>query len=100
VTAFSVYNDLGAFVVSHILQELGYRIPEDIAVAGFDNTFLALEMRPTLTSVAQPITEIGRLAIEMLLERITGKNTSTESAQIVLEPYLIVRESTRKIVIH
>jgi LacI family transcriptional regulator len=100
VTAFFVYNDLGAFVVSHILQEQGYRIPEDIAIVGFDNTFLALEMRPTLTSVAQPITEIGRLAIEMLLERITGTNTSADSAQIILEPYLVVRESTRKITIH
>jgi len=99
VTAFFVYNDLGAVVVSHILQEHGYRIPDDIAVVGFDNTFLALEMRPTLTSVAQPITEIGRLAIEMLLERITGANTSPDSAQIILEPYLIVRESTRKIAI-
>jgi LacI family transcriptional regulator len=99
VTAFFVYNDLGAFVVSHILQEYGYRIPEDIAVVGFDNTFLALEMRPTLTSVAQPITEIGRLAIEMLLERIAGETPDEENMKVTLEPYLIVRESTRKIMI-
>jgi LacI family transcriptional regulator len=97
VTAFSVYNDFGAFIVTHILQEHGYNIPEDIAVVGFDNTFLALEMRPTLTSVAQPVTEIGRLAIEMLLERIAGKNPAEENMKIILEPYLIVRESTRRI---
>lgn len=97
VTAFLVYNDFGAFIVTHILQEHGYNIPEDIAVVGFDNTFLALEMRPTLTSVAQPMTEIGRLALEMLLERIAGKRPGEDNMKIILEPYLLVRESTRKI---
>jgi LacI family transcriptional regulator len=97
VTAFFVSTDLGAIIVSRILQEQGYRIPEDVAVVGFDNTFLAVEMRPTLTSVAQPVAEIGRLAVEMLLERITGKETREENIKITLEPYLMVRESTRKI---
>jgi len=97
VTAFFVSTDIGAFIVSHILREHDYRIPEDVAVVGFDNTFLAVEMRPTLTSVAQPVAEIGRLAVEMLLERITGQETREDSIKIILEPYLMVRESTRKI---
>ncbi|GAK50268.1 periplasmic binding protein/LacI transcriptional regulator [Candidatus Moduliflexus flocculans] len=96
-TAFFISTDLGAIIVSHILIEQGYRIPEDVAIVGFDNTFLAVEMRPTLTSVAQPIAEIGRLAVETLLERITSQDIRENKIKIILEPYLMVRESTRKI---
>ncbi len=97
VTAFFTSTDLVAWITMHVLQERGYRIPDDFALVGFDNTFLALEMRPTLTSVAQPIHEIGRLAIEVLLARLSGENTGSDNTKILLEPYLVVRESTRKV---
>lgn len=96
VTALFAHNDLAAFVVSRILQEHGYSIPHDIAVVGFDNTFLASEARPTLTSIAQPIAEIGRLAIETLLKRISKHTENEEMIKIILEPSLVVRDSTRK----
>lgn len=95
VTALFAYNDLAAFSAVSILQERGYRIPDDIVVAGFDNTFLANEMKPQLTSVAQPIAEIGRLAVDLLLENVTGGKTA-ERSHLILEPTLIARESTRR----
>ena len=94
ISALFAYNDIAAFVATHIMQERGYRVPDDIAIVGFDNTFLARESRPQLTSVAQPISEIGRLGLEMLLDRISGKKTPHPS-KIILEPTLVVRESTR-----
>ncbi|MCP4395930.1 MAG: LacI family transcriptional regulator [bacterium] len=97
ITAFFTSTDLVALITIHVLQERGYRIPDDFAIVGFDNTFLALEMRPTLTSVAQPVNEIGRVAIETLLGRISGENTSKGNIKVLLEPYLVVRESTRKV---
>jgi len=95
VTALCANSDVAAFIAMHILQEHGYVVPDDIAVTGFDNTFLAYEARPQLTSVAQPVTEIARLALNHLLERITGKQTD-QLQKIVLEPTLVIRHSTHK----
>ena len=95
VTALFAINDVVAFIAMHILQERGYVVPDEIAVAGFDNTFLAYEARPQLTSVAQPVTEIARLAVDHVLERIAGRQAD-QPLKIVLEPTLVVRDSTRK----
>ena len=95
VTALFAYNDLAAFSAAGILQAHGYRIPEDIVIAGFDNTFLANEMKPQLTSVAQPIAEMASLAVNLLFEKMAGIKTSALS-HLVLEPTLVVRESTRR----
>lgn len=94
VTALFAINDFVAFIAVHILQEHGYGVPEDIAVIGFDNTFLAYEARPQLTSVAQPVTEITRLAMDRLLERMSDRSID-QPLKIVLEPTLVVRESTQ-----
>ena len=94
-TAVFAYNDLAALGAMHALLDNGYQIPEDIAIVGFDNTFLADETRPGLTSVSQPTGEIGRLSVEVLLDKIS--NLEKEISEIVLEPHLIVRESTSKI---
>ena len=95
VTALFAINDLVAFIAVHILQEYGYAVPDDMAVVGFDNTFLAHEARPQLTSVAQPVAEIARLAMERLLTRILERQTHQPS-KIVLEPTLVIRNSTQK----
>ena len=95
VTALFATSDVVAFIVMHILQERGYVVPDDIAVAGFDNTFLAYEARPQLTSVVQPVTEIARFALDHLLERIAGRQTD-QPLKIVLEPTLVIRDSTLK----
>lgn len=97
VTAIFAANDIIAFVVIRILQEHGYRIPDDVAIAGFDNTFLAYESKPLLTSVVQPIDEMARLAVDTLIQRISGEIPAQQPPITVeLEPTLVVRESTRK----
>lgn len=88
-------NDIEALIVMHILKEMRVQIPEEVALVGFDNTFISKEVSPTLSSVAQPIEEIGRQAIEMLIDKICEKE-NTEEKHVILEPRLVVRESTVK----
>ncbi|MCG8570250.1 MAG: LacI family transcriptional regulator [Spirochaetes bacterium] len=95
IEAIFALNDISAFVATRVLQDHGFTIPDDIAVAGFDNTFLAIESRPPITSVAQPIQEIGKLSVELLLNRIAQRGD--ELTHLLLEPRLIIRESTMKI---
>lgn len=92
-TAFFAYNDLAAFGVIQALEDYGYKIPEDIAVMGFDNTSLATVSRPALTSISQPTQSIGRMAIDLLIKRISS-NQKNEGSEILLEPRLIIRETT------
>ena len=87
-------NDIAAFGVLRALQELNIRVPEDVAIVGFDNTFISRETRPSLTTVAQPIAEIGRTTFELLLSRIQ-QEPPKEPARLRLQPRLIVRQSTR-----
>lgn len=66
------------------------RVPEDLAIVGYDNTFLA--ETSDLTSVSQPKAELGRLAAELLIDQIEGSNNGLRP--LVLEPMLVVRRST------
>jgi LacI family transcriptional regulator len=68
VTAFVCLNDRVAFGVYQALQEAGRRIPEDVSVVAFDDSNLARWMRPELSSVALPYFELGRRAVELLLD--------------------------------
>lgn len=86
-------NDPFALGVVHAAQDLGISIPEELAVVGFDDTFICENVRPTLTSVAQPIEEIGRLAVELLLKRIESGYGDVEQQHIQLEPRLVKRET-------
>jgi LacI family transcriptional regulator len=93
ITAVFAVSDMAAFGIQHALRELHYRIPQDVALIGFDDTFLTQGVAPPLSSVAQPVEEIGRRAIDMLLERLVRKfNGPARSVQ--LNPLLIAREST------
>ena len=93
VTALFAANDYAAIGALHALQDLGIRVPEDVAVVGFDNTYLSRQVRPTLTSVGQPIEDIGRIAVETILSKIDGERV-VEPRWIPLEPRLVPREST------
>ena len=87
-------NDPYALGVVHAVQDLEMSIPDEVAIVGFDDTFICESVRPTLTSIYQPIEEIGRLAVELLLARIEGGPTEKEEQHIVLEPKLVKRETT------
>jgi LacI family transcriptional regulator len=68
--AIFVGNDQMAYGVLEVAQELGIQIPDEIALMGFDDNILSAHMRPPLTTIHQPFSEMGRKAIEILLARI------------------------------
>lgn len=84
-------NDIAAVRVLHRAAELGVRVPEDLSVVGYDSSAVALTVRPHLTSVNQPREAMGRLAGQMVRERLEGRTHASVSR---LEPQLRVREST------
>lgn len=79
-----------------LINKLGIKIPEEIALAGYTNTTLADVLNPPLTTVSQPGFEIGRKATEMLLSLITSKRTIPEFETVVLPTTLLVRKSSIK----
>lgn len=88
-------NDMEALVVMNALMRAGIAIPEKVALAGFDNTYISRRVLPAMTSVNQPIEEMGSLAVKNLLERIQGKK-NTACCHTELEADLVVRASTQK----
>jgi len=88
--AFFVYNDSSALGFIKRIQELGYSVPNDIAIVGFDDIDQAKYANVPLTTIHQPIEKIGATAIDKLLEIIEGKKPEVRS---ILQPHLIIRES-------
>ena len=74
------------------IEDLGLRIPEVVAVIGFDDFELAHVIRPRFTLVHQPTAELGRRAAEMLFHRLDGRG-GPEPRRLVLPIELVVRES-------
>lgn len=89
--AYLANDDITACEAITAFRELGYAVPQDIAIAGFDNSLLSKEINPKLTALAQPLDEIGKKSVEILLDQI---NNSTEPRMYELESRIIVREST------
>jgi LacI family transcriptional regulator len=94
-TALFAYNDLSALGAIRAFQEAGLRVPHDISVVGFDDIQGAAYNTPSLTTVRQPLTRMGTLAAQTLLDRIESKKD--EPKEIAVEPELVVRESTTAI---
>ena len=88
---FAVSDTLAAGAMSAI-QAAGLRVPQDIAVAGFDGSELAEMVSPPLTTIAQPSRDIGRKAFSLLLEKIDDPQVPTE--RVMMEWQLIVRASS------
>ena len=91
-TAIFAANDISALGASQALREKGLRIPEDISLIGFDDIAIAQQMHPPLTTIRQPLRQIGRSAMNTLLARIGGLDAP--SNRITLPTELIVRQST------
>ncbi|MEU1492696.1 LacI family DNA-binding transcriptional regulator [Streptomyces sp. NPDC005776] len=92
VDAVFAASDLMAAGARQVLREAGRRIPDDVALIGFDDSAVARHMDPALTSVRQPIEEMGRAMTRVLLDQIAGENA--ERPQIVLPTELVVRDSS------
>jgi DNA-binding LacI/PurR family transcriptional regulator len=91
-TALVAFNDISAIGAIRALQDVDLRVPADVSVIGFDDIKAAAYTLPRLTTIRQPLAEIGRIATQCLLNRIHG--TSAHRDEIAVEPELIVREST------
>jgi GntR family transcriptional regulator of arabinose operon len=90
-TAIICANDLTAANLMRTLDALGYSIPQEIRVAGFDDVRYAELLRPALTTIHQPCVEIGSIAMQVMLERI--ENPKSPPRDIIAQPTLIVRHS-------
>ncbi len=92
-TAVFAIHDLIAIECLRAATERGLRVPEEVAIVGFDNWHFSETSKPPLTSVHTPLTEIGRLATETLLARVA--DNSQPPVRLTLPVELIVRQSTR-----
>ncbi len=92
-TALLSFNDVAAIGAIRALQDAGLRVPEDVSVVGFDDIRGAAFNNPSLTTIRQPLEEMGRTAARIALSRLQGKHEFGD--EIAIEPELVVRESTR-----
>ena len=92
-TAVFARNDFTAIGAMTAIKEAGLKIPDDIAIVGFDDIPMAVHTAPPLTTVQQPTRRQGQLAAEFLLRRIESRERVVREEKI-LECELIVREST------
>ncbi len=92
-SALFAFNDISAMGAIRALRETGLQVPEDISVVGFDDIQSAAYQNPSLTTVRQPLREMGRAAAEILLKRINRPGVDLHDKHTV-EPELVVRETT------
>ena len=92
-TALVCGDDLIAFGAIQALKEMGYRVPEDVSVIGFDDINLARFSSPPLTTVRQDTYQKGRIAAETLLAMMLNKDKASPK-QILLDTKLVIRNST------
>lgn len=92
-TAIFASNDVSAFGVMDAVRDHGLRIPEDISVVGFDDIPQAAYVHPALTTVRQPLEQMGQLATQMLLRQIRDPDYTGERIELPTE--LVIRESCR-----
>ncbi len=101
-TAIFCFNDIAAIGAIRALTEAGLRVPADVSVVGFDDIQSAAFYTPSLTTVRQPLNEMGKRGARILLDRIARLNaqngdtpSSTDlTAEVVMQPELVIREST------
>ena len=89
-----VVSDRLALGVLVGLRELKISVPEQVKIVSFNNEPICSIVSPTISSVAQPLEEIGKLVMKLLLDQIEGRSEIVEPVIEVLKTQLIVRESS------
>jgi LacI family transcriptional regulator len=91
-TALVCYDDIAAIGAIRALRDHGLRVPEDISVVGFDDIQSAAFHNPSITTIRQPLHEMGTIAARVLLERVRGQAAVPPMLPVL--PELVIREST------
>jgi len=91
-TAMVCYNDIAAMGAIRALMNHKLRVPEDVSVVGFDDIQGALYHNPSLTTIRQPLDQMGKMAAQILLQRVRGQGALPHDVQVL--PELVIREST------
>jgi DNA-binding LacI/PurR family transcriptional regulator len=92
-TAIFCFNDIAAIGAIRALKDSGLSVPGDVSVVGFDDIQSAAYATPSLTTVRQPLAEMGKRGAQVLLERIADREKAF-AAEVVMTSELVVREST------
>jgi hypothetical protein len=94
-TALLSFNDIAALGSIRALHDAQLRVPEDVSVVGFDDIKEAAFQTPRLTTIRQPLHQMGELAVQILLEQLRPSSAPAKTPKdMAVEPELIVREST------
>ncbi len=94
--AIFAITDSAAVGAIQIIKKSGLRIPEDIAVVGFSNSSLAEVIEPNLTTIDQPGLQIGRTAVNFLIDKINKSDSEIDNKTVEIKTKLIIRNSTVK----
>lgn len=97
-TAIFAFNDLAAIGAITILREAGIQVPAQVSVVGFDDIMSAATNNPPLTTVRQPLQEMGRVAASTLLHMIHSENHAWPKHPIRVLPAFVERQSTYEVV--
>jgi DNA-binding LacI/PurR family transcriptional regulator len=95
--AIFAVNDGVAIGAMSVITESGKKIPEDISIVGFDDEPYSPYFTPSLTSVWQPVYDMGMLSAKILMNRFSAKSPKTNYRQEILKPELIIRKSSRRL---
>ncbi len=93
-TALFAFNDISAIGAIRAFEESGFRVPSDISVLGFDDIYAAAFHNPALTTIRQPLFEMGRLAAQTLLKMLDRSKDHETPSVLTVEPTLVARLST------
>ncbi|WP_405009864.1 LacI family DNA-binding transcriptional regulator [Kitasatospora sp. NBC_01539] len=94
-TAIVAFNDKTAAGVLRAARDKGLRIPEDLSVTGFDDSELSQNTTPMLTTSRQPLEEMGRMAVSLLMRLVAGH--AVDTLHVELATPLVIRESTAQV---
>jgi len=94
--AIFAYNDNIAISAMHIVKKLGFKIPEEVSILGFDDEPHSAFITPSLSTVWQPVYSMGMLSARILLSHLNNKNTMLEFRREVFKPELVIRGSSQR----